>query len=173
MWGINGFEGPSLSVLTTNFKQRISIMLQKLRAFAILTLSWVVVVGLGASWLPSFENLSPISTSNILFVVGRWRMKNFFYFCFNNTWSWKFPPNTCVRLWTMANLFLSYLVSLDIILTPLVSLPTISPFPFPLSFFLGIKYLQVLINYILTNNLNLEGPWPQHSRMKTTPKVFL
>jgi hypothetical protein len=72
----------------------------------------------------------------------------------------------------MANLFLSYLVSLDIILTPLVSLLGVSPFPFPPSFFLGIKYLQVLINYILINNLNLEGPWPQHSRMKTAPKVL-
>ncbi len=44
------------------------------------------------------------------------------------------PPNTCVRLWTMANLFLSYLLSLDIIWTPLVSLPgipSLAPILFP------------------------------------------
>jgi hypothetical protein len=54
--------------LVTFLWQKISITLQRLQASSIL--SWKVAIGLTISRLPPLQDTSPISTTNLLQVVG-------------------------------------------------------------------------------------------------------
>jgi hypothetical protein len=72
VWGMKDSGGPPLSILSTYFRQRVSIALQKLQAPTIL--SQALVVGLTTSWLPPLTDPLSITTSNIWFIVGTWRM---------------------------------------------------------------------------------------------------
>ncbi len=68
IWSLKGLEGPLLFVLVTFLWQKISITLQRLQASSIL--SWKVAIGLTISRLPPLQDTSPISTTNLLQVVG-------------------------------------------------------------------------------------------------------
>jgi hypothetical protein len=59
---------PPISVITTCFKQKISITFQKLQASMILTQG--VAVRLATFQLPPLIESLPIITLNILFIVG-------------------------------------------------------------------------------------------------------
>jgi hypothetical protein len=48
------------------------ITLQKMQTSSIL--SWVVVVGLATSWLSPLQDTPPITTVNLLQVVGFWHI---------------------------------------------------------------------------------------------------
>ncbi len=71
-WSLKGLEGLHLSTLITFLHQKVSITLQKMQMSSIL--NWVVAIGLVISWLPPLQNTPPITTSDLLQVIGFWHI---------------------------------------------------------------------------------------------------
>jgi hypothetical protein len=69
---LKGLKGLHLYTLITFFCRKVSITLQRMQASSIL--SRVVVVGLVISQLPPLQDTLPITTSNLLQVVGFWHI---------------------------------------------------------------------------------------------------
>ncbi len=55
------------------FYQKISITLQRMQAFSIL--SWVIVIDLSTSWLPPLGNKPPITMVDLLQAIDFWHEK--------------------------------------------------------------------------------------------------
>jgi hypothetical protein len=67
IWSLKGLEGPPLSILVTFLQQKISITLQRMQAFSIL--SRVVAVSLTTSQLPPLQDTPPTTMIDLLQVI--------------------------------------------------------------------------------------------------------
>jgi hypothetical protein len=67
-WNFKGPKGLPLFFGLFFFYKKISIKLQRMKAFSIL--SWVVVVGLTIFQLPPFQNTPPITTTDLEQIVS-------------------------------------------------------------------------------------------------------
>jgi len=88
IWSFKGLEGCPLSILVTFLHKKISITLQRMQAFSIL--SWVVVASLATSWLSPLQHTPPITMTDLLHVVSYWDGEILTLVCANLT-SCKFP----------------------------------------------------------------------------------
>jgi len=68
IWSLKGTKGLHLSTLVTFFHQIFLITLQKMQTSSIL--SWVVAIGLAIYRLSPLQDTPPITTVNLLQVVG-------------------------------------------------------------------------------------------------------
>jgi hypothetical protein len=65
---LKGIESPHLSTLVTFLHQKVSITLQKMQVSSIL--SQAVALGLTTFQFPPLQNTPPITTADLLQVVG-------------------------------------------------------------------------------------------------------
>ncbi len=70
---LKGPKGLHLFVLVIYLHKKNSVLLQKMQPISIL--SWVVTIGLVTSRLPPLQHTFPITTTNLVWMVGFWHGK--------------------------------------------------------------------------------------------------